>query len=202
MNHIDPAPPQDSAGRAPHASNAADVGHESDEVDVKALVTFTIGMFVAVAVVAALMWGVMEFFQGQAAKNDPPQSPLASPAVQMPSSTMGNPVFGRAEGVPLLTNEPDVLHKTREDEAAALRTYGWVDEKSGIARIPIAEAKKLVVQRGLPARSQPADPALGTRRGAYGESSGGRRITAKVTNEAATPEGSKQESTPAAQEKH
>ena len=180
----------------PHAANAAEeVGHESDEVDVKTLVTFTIAMFVVVGMVAVLMVGLMQFFQRQAAKNDPQQSPLASPPVQMPSSTVGNPVFGRAEGVQLVTSEPDVLHKIRESEAQALRTYGWVDEKNAVARIPIAEAKKLLVERGLPARSQAADPSLGTRRGAFGESSGGRLLTTKPANEPA-PEGTKQDATP------
>ena len=57
------------------------------------------------------------------------------------------------------------------------RSYGWVDEKSGIARMPISEAKKLILQRGLPAR---ADGAGSVARvlavPAYGESSGGRTI--------------------------
>jgi hypothetical protein len=201
MSHTDPLSPKASAGHSPNASNAAEAGHELDEVDVKALVTFTIGMFVVVGVVAALMWGVMGFFQRQAAKNDPVQSPLASPSVQMPASTVGNPVFGRAEGVQLLTSEPDVLLKNRESEAQALTTYGWADEKNRVVRIPVAEAMKLVVERGLPARSQPADPSLGTRRGAYGESTGGRLITSKPASEAARPEETKQEAAPAAQEK-
>ncbi len=62
-------------------------------------------------------------------------------------------------------------------EAETLGTYGWVDEKSGVARMPIEEAKKLILQRGLPARAEgAADPTLGTPRAAYGESSSGRTI--------------------------
>ena len=205
MSHTDPPSPEASAGRGPHASNGVlpeDVGHESDEVDLKALVTFTIGMFVVIGVVAVLMWGLMAFFQSRAAKNDPPQSPLASPPAQMPASTVGNPVFGRADGVQLLTSEPDVLHKNRESEAQTLGTYGWVDEKTRVARIPVAEAKKLLVERGLPARSQPADSSLGTRRGAYGEASGGRILSVQAASEPAPQEAPKQEAAPpAAQEK-
>jgi hypothetical protein len=191
MSHIDP-----------HATGGShptpNVGHEQDDVDIKALISFTVGMFVVIAVVSVLMWGLMKVFQNQAAKNDPPQSPLARPAVEMPASTVGDPVFGRGEGVQLLTSEPTVLRQVRESEAEALNTYGWVDEKTGVARIPISEAKKLLLERGLPARGEPADPTLGTLRGAYGESSSGRVITAKPLDAAANPEGTKQEAAPPA----
>ena len=200
MSHIDPPSPAASAGRVPNAAHGSlehsQVGHQPDEVDIKALVSFTVAMFAVIAVVSVLMWGLMAFFQRQAAKNDPPQSPLARPAVQMPTTTVGNPVFGRAEGVQLLTSEPTVLRTNRDAEAEALSSYGWVDQKTGVTRIPIAEAKKLVVERGLPARSEAVDPALGTRRGAYGESSGGKNISATVAHEAAKPDDTKQEAVP------
>jgi hypothetical protein len=58
--------------------------------------------------------------------------------------------------------------------------------------MPISEAKKLILQRGLPARAGEVDPLLGTRRAAFGESSGGRTIPVgkkkeEVTKEEATP---------------
>jgi hypothetical protein len=70
-----------------------------------------------------------------------------------------------------------VLAKQRSMEEEVLGSYGWVDQKSGIARIPISEAKKLILQRGLPARAEGTDQTLGTQRAAYGESSAGRTIT-------------------------
>jgi hypothetical protein len=41
--------------------------------------------------------------------------------------------------------------RAREDQQ--LQTYGWVDRKAGIVRIPINEAMDLVARRGLPTRS-------------------------------------------------
>jgi hypothetical protein len=53
-----------------------------------------------------------------------------------------------------------------------------VDEKAGVARIPVEQAKQLILKRGLPARTDPAiDPRLGARAPAAGESSSGRSIT-------------------------
>ena len=43
--------------------------------------------------------------------------------------------------------------RTQEDEQ--LNSYGWVDQKAGLAHIPIERAMQLVAQRGLPVR--PAD---------------------------------------------
>jgi len=42
-------------------------------------------------------------------------------------------------------------------EEQTLNSYGWVDQNAGVVHIPIAEAMKLVAQRGLPTR-----PAVGT----------------------------------------
>ncbi|WP_406694698.1 hypothetical protein V5E97_26955 [Singulisphaera sp. Ch08] len=41
----------------------------------------------------------------------------------------------------------DVLRQTRETANQTLTTYGWVDPKAGIVRIPIDRAMDLVVQR-------------------------------------------------------
>jgi hypothetical protein len=154
-----------------------DVVHEHSDVNVRALIGSAIGLFVVIGIVFVLMWGLLGFFQRQASQNDPPQSPLSRPAVEMPASLVGNPFFGPSEGPQLLTSEPTVLSKQRAMEAERLGTYGWVDEKAGVARIPIAEAKKLILQRGLPARAEGSEnPVQGTRRAAYGEASSGRTI--------------------------
>ena len=69
-----------------------------------------------------------------------------------------------------------MLKALRDTEAKTLDAYGWVDEKSGVAHMPIDEAKKLLLERGLPSRAAAVDPATGTHASAYGEASGGRRV--------------------------
>lgn len=59
----------------------------------------------------------------------------------------------------------------KASEEAALREYGWVDKASGVVRIPIDDAMRLLVERGLPLRrgdpklntpaSMPSDPSSG-----------------------------------------
>jgi hypothetical protein len=42
-----------------------------------------------------------------------------------------------------------------------LGTYGWVDKNAGLVRIPIEEAMRIAVERGLPARSRADSPPVG-----------------------------------------
>ena len=44
------------------------------------------------------------------------------------------------------------LRELRAAEDAVLDSYGWVDRRAGIVRIPIDRAMELMAQRGLPAR--------------------------------------------------
>ena len=49
-------------------------------------------------------------------------------------------------------NPQQELRELRAKQKALLEGYGWVNKEAGIARIPIEDAMKIVVQRGLPAR--------------------------------------------------
>jgi hypothetical protein len=50
----------------------------------------------------------------------------------------------------------------RQRESRELNSYGWIDRNAGTVYIPIAEAMRLTVERGLPSRAPaPADAAPG-----------------------------------------
>jgi len=56
------------------------------------------------------------------------------------------------QGMPGHLSDPqrDWRDKVKEDTEANNR-LGWVDEQSGIAQIPVSDAMKLIVEKGLPA---------------------------------------------------
>jgi hypothetical protein len=184
MTPTDPRPLGASAGHAPghgHHDPAElhneGVAHEHSDVDVRRILTAAVGLAIVIGAAVVLMSGMFWFLERQAQAKDPPLSPLAIPAAQMPRTTTASPFFGTATGAPqLLTNEPTVLLKQRSSEAERLQAYGWVDEKAGVARMPIEEAKKLILRRGLPAREGAPPTTFGTWTQARGESSGGRAI--------------------------
>jgi hypothetical protein len=61
---------------------------------------------------------------------------------------------------PALQIDPaDDLKKMRAIEASELHSYAWVDQQAGVVRIPIEQAMKVIVERGLPS---PAQPGPGT----------------------------------------
>jgi hypothetical protein len=59
------------------------------------------------------------------------------------------------ETFPRLQISPsDDLRTLREREDTDLNTYGWVDRSRGVVRIPINRAMDLLLERGLPVRSE------------------------------------------------
>jgi hypothetical protein len=128
-----------------------DVAHEHSDVNVRALMVFCFGLTAVILISALAMYGLFIVFEGQAAANDPILSPHAVPAGQLPPEPR------------LLINEPQTLERFRTEQAEALKGIG--------------EAKKQLLQQGLPVRADaPADAWMGTRSHARGESSGGRAI--------------------------
>jgi hypothetical protein len=152
-----------------------DVAHEHADIDISGIVRAGVGLAAITAVAFVLMAGLFRLLDGQARKNDPIVSPLAAEPTKMPTHIAGPAPFGSAPGPQLLTNEPAVLRLQRAAEESQLTGYGWVNEQAGVARMPIAEAKKLLAERGLPARADAvSDPSLGTVRPSTAESSSGR----------------------------
>jgi hypothetical protein len=155
-----------------------DVAHEHSDINVRAVITATVVVAVVCLATAALMWLLFRYFESEAVARDPKLSPLAAPPTTMPPTTLVSPAFGGAPEPRLLTDEPRNLEQVRERASDLLQGYGWVDERNGVARIPIEEAKKLIAERGLPVRPEPVqDPLMGSRLPARGESSSGRVIT-------------------------
>jgi hypothetical protein len=166
-----------------------DVGHEHRDVNVRAVIGSAVVMVVVAAVCHLLVWGLFRYFEHEAAAKDPLLSPIAVPAAEMPKTTRDSPYFDRSVGGPqLMTNEPRGLEAARAEEQKRLHGYGWVNQGGGVAFIPIEEAKKRLVERGLPVREgEPVAPTVGTRAPSRGEASGGR-VLAVGDQPASAPE--------------
>ncbi len=84
------------------------------------------------------------FFTGRSAQTGPREFPLAVTHEQ------------RLPPEPRLqTNPREDLADLRRAEERVLDSYGWVDKDAGVVRIPIDDAMRLTVERGLPARGKP-----------------------------------------------
>ncbi len=179
-------PAQSSSDDEMHNDGTA---HEHSDINIPALVWSMVVMFGTVIGTAILMYLLFFYvLEPQAKARDPKLSPLAIPATTMPPTTVASPFFGGAPEPKLMTGEPMHLKDVRAAEQQLLHGYGWVDEKAGVARIPIDEAKKLTLERGLAVRPNPlTDERLGTRRPSSGESSSGRNVTRTLAPAAPAP---------------
>jgi hypothetical protein len=186
-----------TSAHAPGELTNPGVAHETSDVNVSAILWFAAIVAITTMVCAVVVWGLFNFMESQAAARDPKLSPLAMPAATMPARTTASPFFGNGPAPQLMTDEPAHLAQQRLLENTRLHQYGWVDEKTGVTRLPIDQAKKLLSERGLPARAAGSDAWLGTRSQAYGEASGGRTIPSGGKPAAAAPAG-----TPAADVPH
>jgi hypothetical protein len=98
-----------------------------------------------------LVVGFFKFMESRAVAGDTPRAPLATAPVQ-PSIQDGRMVGGPASVPSLLVGDPMNLQKFRDEEEHLLSSYGWVDQNTGVVRLPIDRAKALLLERGLTVR--------------------------------------------------
>jgi hypothetical protein len=124
------------------AHHDAHARHETTDVNVRGVFIFGAGLLATAAVVHLLVWALFAYFTGREAER-PRVYPLAAESEQ------------RLPPEPRLQTDPrEDLRRLREAEDAVLTSYGWIDRDAGIVRIPIEEAMRLTVERGLPVRPQ------------------------------------------------
>ena len=119
-------------------------GHEERDVSFRPLVRGLIGLVALVLVSVVLMRVLLGYLVVREAANSPPANPLAQ------SFSRQVPPEPRLQTAPL--QDLQALHA---EEDAVLNSYGWVDRKTGVVRIPAQRALELLAQRGLPARQPP-----------------------------------------------
>ena len=105
------------------APEGAGPGYETRDTNARAVVRFGIGMVIAVIVVEVILLGVYKVLE---------RKPGPEPAKRAPVD-----LYEQLAGL-------------RQSEEETLTSYGWVDRKAGVVRIPIDRALDLVAERGVP----------------------------------------------------
>lgn len=141
--------------------NRSNAGVESSDLNVAPIVWFLTSLTVSTVIIFLLMGGLVNLLESRAEKAEGKLSPFASerdrippePRVQLAPSRVEQ-VEGN-EGPDLKDDHPLVeMERVRREENEKLSSYSWVDEKNGVVRIPIDEAKRLLLERGLPIRQK------------------------------------------------
>jgi hypothetical protein len=141
-----------------HDANGAEALHEPNAVNIPGVVKFLVWLSASIAVSALSMWGLLRYFDARKAREAPPPSPLAA-EVRLPPEP-------RLQGAPGSVSSPsEDIRRLREREDQTLDSYGWIDRQNGVIRIPIEQAKRLILQRGLNV-TPPEAPQDGAAQGA------------------------------------
>ncbi len=135
-----------------HTPDNPEIGHEKTDVGLRGVVLFGGALVVGGIIVHLLIWVLFLFFGSLNAGQYPRTYPMAPTGVlRLPPS-------------PRLQEKPrEDLKALRKEEDVILSQYGWGDENGGVARIPVDEAMKRVLERGLPAAPPSPDVAAAGR---------------------------------------
>ena len=129
----------------------ADVAFESSDIDTRTILAYLFYLAISVAAAFFISVYVFRFTTSLAVDSQTPPPPVR----QGVAPTM--PPEPRLQGVPGHTNDAQLdLRDKREADEAANEKYGWTDQQAGIAQIPVDEAMKINVSKGLPAVAAPA----------------------------------------------
>jgi hypothetical protein len=121
--------------------NNVEVVHEETDVNVNAIIRYGVGLAVVAAIVHLFLWWLLGVYAGQNRRAQTQAYPMAA---------------GQQDRLPptprFQENPQEELQQLRARQKVLLEGYGWVNKEAGVARIPIEEAMKMVVARGLPVR--------------------------------------------------
>lgn len=139
-----------------HGHSGHGVEFEHEDLSSRGIFGFMIGLAITGVIIYFTITGMYTFLD----KYEQSQMTASSPLTKVEDSAM---VGARRvtkdyvekkftdNGAPLLeVDERGQLGKFLMEQEKQLNSYGWVDEKAGVAHIPIEQAMHLVEQRGLP----------------------------------------------------
>jgi hypothetical protein len=126
----------------------ANAQHEHTDIEPALANKFAIWLLIAMVISAGIVYGTFWLFEGreEEAGRATQQFPLAAGQIREP------------QGPRLQTQPFKDFYLLQQAEREKLTTYGWVDQGTGVVRIPIEDALRLMSERGMVA-SSPDTPA-------------------------------------------
>jgi hypothetical protein len=139
-----------------HGPSGHGVEYEHEDLGTGGVFGFMIGLAITGVIIYFIVSGMYTFLDKYEQSQMTPSSPLMkaedSAMVGARRIPMDYPEKRfKDNGAPLLeTDERSQFRDFLLDQEKQLHSYGWVDEKAGVAHISIDRAMELIAQRGLP----------------------------------------------------
>jgi len=150
------------------------VQYEDRDLGARGIIVFLVVLCVFGFLICAMVWGYFDYHARQLKAIPPVTGPQV---VTTPNTEMQDPTV-RFPKPALQTDDVADMNNLRNENNAELESYGYVDQKAGVAHIPIDQAMDQLVKQGVPARpAAPAAPAadFGSGRGTVAGAGGGVR---------------------------
>jgi hypothetical protein len=111
-------------------------GHETSDANIRNLIVFGVGLSLLVIAGLLVSGAVLHYFVSHQGLG-PPASPFENVRMLPPEPR-------------LQVSAPKDLKQYKAAQDEILNSYGWVDQKAGVVRIPIDRAMDILLQKGLP----------------------------------------------------
>jgi hypothetical protein len=129
-----------------------DVRHEPRDVPLGPVAWFLGALLAAAAVITLGLWGLFRALETRQERRDPATPPLAAERAGLSTAQ-------RAALFPEPRLQTGSVANARElfaREKRLLTSYGWVDRRAGLVRIPIERAMDLMLEGGVASGPQAA----------------------------------------------
>jgi hypothetical protein len=143
-----------------HGSNRApvhaDVTYEPRDIDIGTIARYLVYLAITIVIALVICVPILKVLTKYVAEQDTPMPAVRAAMTQRQRDEQQLPPQPRLQGVPGSTPDPQQdLRDNMERDTKANETLAWVDKNKGIAQIPVADAMKIIAQKG----AVPAAPA-------------------------------------------
>ena len=125
-----------------------DVTYEGRDINVGTVLKQLIYLGITIFVALAICVPVLNYLTAKSAENDAPMPPVRAEMSEPARDALELPPEPRLQGVPghVKDAQEDLREKIAADTAAN-ESIGWVDKANGVAKIPVSEAMKIIVEK-------------------------------------------------------
>jgi len=129
----------------------ADVSFEARDISISSVFWSLVYLALTVFISLIICFYFFKFTAQYVASQEKPRSIIRQQMSSEDEKRMAMPAEPRLQGVP--GHESDAQQDMRDkiaNDTTANESYRWVDEKAGIAQIPVKEAMQIIAEKGLP----------------------------------------------------
>jgi hypothetical protein len=142
----------DSKGAPVHS----DVTFEPRDIDIGTIARYLVYLAITIIIALVICVPILSVLTKYVAEQDAPMPAVRAAMTQEQRDKDQLPPQPRLQGVPGSTNDPQQDMRDKIDaDTKANETFAWVDRDKGIAQIPVADAMKIIAEKG----AVPAAPA-------------------------------------------